>query len=166
MQRLGNLVGKYEEMLRFQTVSAKLAQQPRPGRHERAVKLGSAIGRATTLGTAAFMGPVVGAVPGGALAVVPVSRGVGAISRMAATGAHLAGNHIAESGAGRQLAGAGRDRGLTEDKRGLASHDLLPGRATDGRRWAQTFRCVPRRNQPGRCRAASALPGCQGRRPG
>lgn len=105
MQRLGNLVGKYEEMLRFQTVSAKLAQQPRPGRHERAVKLGSAIGRATTLGTAAFMGPVVGAVPGGALAVVPVSRGVGAISRMAATGAHLAGNHIARrSGASLQKA--------------------------------------------------------------
>jgi hypothetical protein len=79
------------------SVLQRTRTEPNP-RYERAVRFGSAMGKAAGIGAGAFVGMVAGAVPGGQHFVKPIAAAVGAGTRMAATGIHLAGGYVAQKG--------------------------------------------------------------------
>jgi len=79
------------------SVLQRTRTEPNP-RYERAVRFGSVMGKAAGVGAGAFVGMVAGAVPGGQHFVKPIAAAVGAGTRMAATGIHLAGGYVAQKG--------------------------------------------------------------------
>lgn len=88
--------------------SAEGKSDPAPaGRHEKAVRFGNAVGTVAGIGAAAVLGMAAIGIPGAGVLAAPVSRVIGVSTRFVATGAHLAGGHVA-SKAGQSLQKAAR----------------------------------------------------------
>lgn len=72
------------------------ASVPKPKRYGKAVRVGATAGKVAALGAGALTAIAVGATPGGEHLAKAVSVGAGAVTRVAATGACIAGVYIAD----------------------------------------------------------------------